>query len=105
MRPNAEKGNHMAKRIEWFMVDGQIARLGKKRLIYPDPMSENFLEAHYGVLNMMLLNGAGQEEIERADREFWERLHGPAKVEPMPKKFSPEDEFRARGMGIDLSGF
>lgn len=89
----------------WFTdSDGLIAKQGRKRVTYPDPLSNNHLEAHYGVLNIMRLRGADQQEIEQAHSKWCDMVWGPepAKVEPMPKDFSPEDEFRARGMGIKL---
>jgi hypothetical protein len=95
----------MPNETEWFQNGkGMIIRHRGKRVTYPDPLSEDFLEAHYASLNMMRRCGASQEKIERAHRQFCELLHRPqpVKPEPMPKDFSGEDAFRARGMGITL---
>jgi len=41
-------------------------------------------------------------EAEADAEERWIGTRPSQKHEPMPKEFSPEDEFRARGMGIRL---
>jgi hypothetical protein len=41
-------------------------------------------------------------EAEADSEERWINTRPKQKQEPMPKNFSPEDEFRARGMGIRL---
>jgi hypothetical protein len=89
----------------WVMLEnGLIVKQHRTRVTYPNPLADDFMEAHYASLNMMRRCGASQEEIERAHRQFCELLHGPqpVKLEPMPKDFSGEDAFRARGMGIRL---
>jgi hypothetical protein len=95
----------MQEYASWFTdSDGMIRKQGRTRATYPDPLSHNHLEAHYGCLNMMRASGRSQQEIEQAHSDWCDMVWGPepAKVEPMPKEFSAEDEFRARGMGIKL---
>lgn len=40
--------------------------------------------------------------VDGAEEERWIDTRPAQKSEPMPKEFSAEDEFRARGMGIRL---
>jgi hypothetical protein len=40
--------------------------------------------------------------VDAAEEERWIDTRPSQKYEPMPKEFSAEDQFRARGMGIRL---
>jgi hypothetical protein len=48
--------------------------------------------------------GTDEEMVQGAIKEFEEKIHGPqpAPVDPMPREFSADDEFRAHGLGIRL---
>jgi len=94
---------------EWLMLNGMMVKRGvkrgKNRLTYPDrltyhdPLSDDFVESHFGCLNMMRQLGR-EEERERAHREFCETIHrlqGP-QAEPMPKDFSARMNFGHAGL-------
>jgi hypothetical protein len=97
---------HNKIEIEWFRDNkGLIVKKRGKRITYPDPFCEDdFLEAHFGNINWMRMTGKSAEEVERVHQEFCVLIGRPqpANVTPMPKTFSAEDAFRARGMGITL---
>ncbi len=101
----------MAKKssTDWIMIDGLMVKRTVKRgrisVSYPDPLGDDFVEGFLGSINFMRQIGTDEETVQRAIKEFEEKIHGtqPAPVPPMPKEFSADDEFRAHGLGIRLT--
>lgn len=97
----------MAKKIdvEWEMFDGLFARQGKRRLIYPDPLADDCVEAFCGQFNFMRQGGVDEEEIKQMVKSYGDifGLHFGPKPEPVTRaEFNEQDVLRAKGLGIRL---